>query len=295
MPIPTIRSTASDPTGDIQRQVNTLIQQAPFAANVAGASIALGDILVSGGNVSILADTMRGAARGRGRARPRSSAVVRDSVSINIENQGLNFMSVSRMTVTGVSGGHNVFTGAATDTTSPGITFQQDLTGSTPVVTVNASYNRKDPNTGLGVDLNGIPLTKTPDIYFNGEVTNLNGLLNISNALGNVVASKTYNAATIQVQVPNGTFTFNGGIGSIYNTNGVVSSQWAGVQFRPTDTLTAVMTAATWLGTYGIRSRRGLYCRQRPTVYPLLLQRRQRQRGCCTEQRFHRAHAQPVL
>ena len=246
---PTITiAAANDPTGDIQRQVNTLIQQAPFAANVAGASIALGDILVSGGNVSILADTMSGT-QVAGKAAPRVSS--RDSVSINIENQGLNFMSVSRMTVTGVSGGHNVFTGAATDTTSPGITFQQDLTGSTPVVTVNASYNRKDPNTGLGVDLNGIPLTRTPDIYFNGEVTNLNGLLNISNALGNVVASQTYNAATIQVTVPNGTFTFNGGVGSIYNTNGVVSSQWAGVQFRPTDTLTAVMTAATWLGTYG--------------------------------------------
>ncbi|MBR1212048.1 leukotoxin LktA family filamentous adhesin [Bradyrhizobium sp. JYMT SZCCT0180] len=246
---PTITiANANDPTGDIQRQVNTLIQQAPFAANVAGASIALGDIMVSGGNVSILADTMSGT-QVAGKAAPRVSS--RDSVSINIENQGLNFMSVSRMTVTGVSGGHNVFTGAATDATSPGITFQQDLTGSTPVVTVNASYNRKDPNTGLGVDLNGIPLTKTPDIYFNGEVTNLNGLLNISNALGNVVASKTYNAATIQVVVPNGTFTFNGGVGSIYNTNGVVSSQWAGVQFRPTDTLTAVMTAATWLGTYG--------------------------------------------
>ncbi|MBR1143695.1 leukotoxin LktA family filamentous adhesin [Bradyrhizobium sp. AUGA SZCCT0431] len=246
---PTITiATASDPTGDIQRQVNTLIQQAPFAANVAGASIALGDILVSGGNVSILAETMSGT-QVAGKAAPRVSS--RDSVSINIGNQGLNFMSVSRMTVTGVSGGHNIFTGAATDTTSPGITFQQDLTGSTPVVTVNASYNRKDPNTGLGVDLNGIPLTKTPDIYFNGEVTNLNGLLNIGNALGNVVASQTYNAATIQVQVPNGTFTFNGGVGSIYNTNGTVSSQWAGVQFRPTDTLTAVMTAATWLGTYG--------------------------------------------
>ncbi|MBR1266082.1 leukotoxin LktA family filamentous adhesin [Bradyrhizobium sp. AUGA SZCCT0222] len=246
---PTITiAAANDPTGDIQRQVNTLIQQAPFAANVAGASIALGDIMVSGGNVSILADTMSGT-QVAGKAAPRVSS--RDSVSINIENQGLNFMSVSRMTVTGVSGGHNIFTGAATDTTSPGITFQQDLTGSTPVVTVNASYNRKDPNTGLGVDLNGIPLTKTPDIYFNGEVTNLNGLLNISNALGNVVASKTYNAATIQVQVPNGTFTFNGGVGSIYNTNGIVSSQWAGVQFRPTETLTAVMTAATWLGTYG--------------------------------------------
>jgi hypothetical protein len=246
---PTITiATASDPTGDIQRQVNTLIQQAPFAANVAGSSIALGDILVSGGNVSILAETMSGA---QVAGKPAPSITSRDSVSINIENQGLNYMSVSKLSVSGVSGGHNFFTGAATDTTSPGITFQQDLTGSTPIVSVNASYNRKDPNTGLGVDLNGVLLTKTPDIYFNGTVTNVNGLLNIANALGNVVASQTYNAATIQVQVPNGTFTVNGGVGSIYNTNNAVASQWIHTQFRPTDTLTAVMTAATWLGTYG--------------------------------------------
>ena len=114
-----------------------------------------------------------------------------------------------------------------------------------------------------------------------------------------MVASKTYNAATIQVVVPNGTFTFNGGVGSIYNTNGVVSSQWAGVQFRPTDTLTAVMTAATWLGTYGQYVPGEVYIAGNGTYKPYThycCNGGSGSRGCCSEQRgVHRAHAQPVL
>ena len=240
--------TANDPTGDIQRQINTLIQQAPFAANASGSAFAFGNILVSAGNVSILAQSLTGAAVA-GAAAPFVSA--RDSVSIDIENQGLDFIDLSNLTVTGVSGGHLNFTGSATASTASGIAFQSDLSGATPVITVNASYSRKDPNTGQGVDQNGAPLTQTPDIYFDGTVTNLNGLLNIANALGNVVASQTFNAATIEMQVPNGSFTFNGGVGSIFNSNHDVASQWAGVEYRPTDTLTAVEAAATYLGTYG--------------------------------------------
>lgn len=38
-------SAASDPTGDIQRQINTLIQQAPFATNTPGSAFAFGNIL----------------------------------------------------------------------------------------------------------------------------------------------------------------------------------------------------------------------------------------------------------
>ena len=131
---------ATDPTGDIQRQINTLIQQAPFAANASGASIAIGDILVSAGNVSILAQTLSGT-QASGKPAPAISA--RDSVSIAIDNQGLNFMSLSKLTVTGVTGGHVVFTGAATNSnTSTGITFTQDNTGSTPVVNVNVRQSK---------------------------------------------------------------------------------------------------------------------------------------------------------
>ena len=41
------------------------------------------------------------------------------------------------------------FTGAANDTSSPGVTYHQDLNGTAPVISVNASYNVIDPISGL--------------------------------------------------------------------------------------------------------------------------------------------------
>ncbi|UVO26329.1 leukotoxin LktA family filamentous adhesin [Bradyrhizobium arachidis] len=248
---PAIMFTGSDPTGDIQRQINTLIQQAPFAANASGNAFAFGDILVSAGNVSILAQKLTGNSDA-GHTAPSVNA--RSSPMIKIENQGLDFVAVRNLTVTNVTGGNITY--RQIDHVDPdshsNVTFNASPSA-TPIIDISATYNRKDPNTGLGVDQNGNTLTRTPDIYFDGVVTNQNGLLKITNSLGNVVASQTLDAATIQMVVPNGSFTFNGGVGSIFTTNHDVASQWANVQYKPddNDTLTAVMAAATYLGAYG--------------------------------------------
>ncbi len=245
---PSITFSGSDPTGDIQRQINTLIQQAPFAANASGNAFAFGDILVSGGNVSIIAQRLTGAG-GAGNVAP--SVIARSSPLIKIENQGLDFIALSNLTITNVTGGLVTHPDVAAGSSS-NVTFTSN-NSATPLIDISAIYNSKDPNTGLGIDQNGNTLTRTPDIYFDGVVTNEQGLLKITNNLGNVVASQTLDAATIQMVVPNGSFTFNGGVGSIFSTNHDVASQWANVEYKPADndTLTAVMAAATYLGAYG--------------------------------------------
>ena len=237
-----ITAINDDADGTKQRQINTAVQQAPFASHGSGQVYSFGNILVSAGNVSILAKSISGT---------NGQVYARDSVEIGVENQGLNFLDLHKLTVTSVAGGHMIFTGSATDSTSTGITYHSDLTGSSPLIAINASYNRKDPNTGQGVDQNGQPLVTTPDIYFDGEVTNLSGLLSITNQLGSVVASQNMSVLTMEMTVPNGAFTFNGGAGTIYNFPSDVAAQWNGVEYRPLDTLTAVEAAATWLGTYG--------------------------------------------
>jgi len=237
-----ITALNDDADGTKQRQINTAVQQAPFASHGSGQVYTFGNILVSAGNVSILAKSISGT---------NGQVYARDSVEIGVENQGLSFLDLHKLIVTSVAGGHMNFTGSAASSTSTGVTFHSDLTGSAPLIVLNASYNRKDPNTGQGVDLNGQPLVTTPDIYFDGEVTNLSGLLSITNQLGSVVATQSMSVLTMEMSVPNGAFTFNGGAGTIYNFPSDVAAQWAGVEYRPTDTLTAVEAAATWLGTYG--------------------------------------------
>lgn len=250
-PTPTMSPSGADPTGDIQRQINALIQQAPYTSDAAGNAFAFGDMLVSAGNVSILAQRLSGNSDA-GHAAP--AVIARGSPMIKVENRGLDFIDFANLTVTNVTGGNINY--RQIDHVDPdshsNVTFTA-TPSATPIIDISATYNRVDPGSGLGVDGNGNQLTRTPDIYFDGVVTNENGLLKITNQLGSIVASQSLNAATVQMVAPNGSFVFLGGIGSFYTSNHDVVSQWAGVQYKPTDndTLTAVMAAATYLGAYG--------------------------------------------
>lgn len=247
----TMAPSGADPTGDVQRQINALIQQAPYTSDAAGNAFAFGDILVSAGNVSILAQKLSGNSLS-GHTAP--SVTAQSSPTIRVENRGLDFMDFANLTVTNVTGGNITY--RQIDHVDPdshsNVTFTA-TPSATPIIDISATYNRVDPSTGLGVDGNGNQLTRKPDIYFDGIVTNENGLLKITSQLGSVVASQSLNAATIQMVAPNGSFIFLGGVGSFYSSNHDVTSQWAGVEYKPADndTLTAVMAAATYLGAYG--------------------------------------------
>ncbi|EJN11737.1 hypothetical protein PMI42_04907, partial [Bradyrhizobium sp. YR681] len=245
----TMSPSGTDPTGDIQRQIDTLIKQAPFTSDAPGNAFAFGDMLVSAGNVSILAQKLTG----NSGTNPAAPAVIaRSSPLIKIENKGLDFMSLANLTVTDVTGGNITY--RQIDHVDPdsqsNVTFTA-MPSATPVIDISATYNRLDPDSGQGIDQNGNVLIRTPDIYFNGAVNNGNGLLKVVNNLGSVVASQSLSAATVQIVVPKGTFTFLGGIGSFYDSSSAVTSQWETTENRPEDALTAVMTAATYLGAYG--------------------------------------------
>ncbi|WP_027569225.1 leukotoxin LktA family filamentous adhesin [Bradyrhizobium sp. URHA0013] len=247
----TMSPSGTDPTGDFQRQINALIQQAPYTSDAAGNAFAFGDMLVSAGNVSILAQKLTG----NSGTNPAAPAVIaRSSPMIKIENRGLDFMDLANLTVTNITRGNITY--RQIDHVDPdshsNVTFTA-TPSATSIIDISATYNRLDPSSGLGVDQNGNQLTRTPDIYFDGVVNNENGLLKITNNLGSIVASQSLNAATVQMVAPNGSFVFLGGIGSFYTSNHDVLSQWSGVEFKPgdNDTLTAVMAAATYLGAYG--------------------------------------------
>ncbi|MBS0536807.1 MAG: leukotoxin LktA family filamentous adhesin [Proteobacteria bacterium] len=236
-----ITAVNDDTNGTKQRQIDTLIQQAPFASRGSGQVYAFNNIPASAGNVSILAKNLYGT---------NGSVTANGSPQISIDNQGIKFLALNALTITAVTGGNVNFTGSAGESQSLGITYRRDTTGTQPLIRVSASYNTIDNSTGQAV-YNGQPLVTTPDIYFNGPVTVVNGLLSITDLLGSVVATQSLTPLVMEMYVPKGAFTFNGGANSIYNLSGDVASQWDSQEFRPTDTLTAVEAAATWLGTYG--------------------------------------------
>ena len=247
----TMAPAGADATGDIQRQINALIQQVPYTSNASGNAFAFGDMLVSAGNVSILAQKLTGNSLA-GHSAP--AVIARSSPMIKVENRGLDFMDFANLTVTDVTGGNITY--RQIDHVDPdshsNVTFTA-TPSATPIIDISATYNRVDPDSGLGVDGSGNQLNRKPDIYFDGIVTNEGGLLKITNKLGSIVASQSLKAATVQMVAPNGSFVFLGGVGSFYDSNHDVTAQWAGVQYKPAnnDTLTAVMAAATYLGAYG--------------------------------------------
>ncbi|MDP1581801.1 MAG: leukotoxin LktA family filamentous adhesin, partial [Bradyrhizobium sp.] len=247
----TINALNDDADGTKQRQINTYIQQLPYMSDQNGAAFAFGDILASAGNVSILANTLSGTIVNG--VTPSVSA--RDSALISFDNQGTKFLFTSALALSGVSGGRIHFTGAATDgsvvqSATQGIAFSRDLSAQTPTILVNASYNATNANL-QPIDQNGNLLATTPDIYFGGVITNVNGLLSVTSQLGNVLITRDIRAGTVAMTVPNGLIGGNLGANSVYNSNFDVASQWSSVQYRPTDVLTAVYAAATYLGIHG--------------------------------------------
>jgi hypothetical protein len=258
-----------DSAGTKQRQINTLVQEIAYMVDAGGPAFVFGNILASAGNVSILADTLSGAIVNN----VKPSVTAYDSPKISIDNQGLDFLFVHDLLLSGVSGGRINFTGAATDSsvtqsTTQGITFTRDLSAQTPSIIVNASYNATDAN-HKEVDQSGVEQLTTPDIYFGGTVTTVSGLLSVTNQLGNVLLAGAMNAGTVSMTVPNGMIGGALGANSVYYSNYDPASQWSAVEYRPTDILTAVEAAATYLGAMAPPGTQGIaYVDGDPTKLP---------------------------
>ncbi|MGA7964778.1 MAG: leukotoxin LktA family filamentous adhesin, partial [Gammaproteobacteria bacterium] len=241
-PIP---AQGDDAAGTKQREIDTLVKQLGYLSTGSGPAYRFGNVFASAGNVSILAGSLRGTTVNG----VTPSVAARGSAGIGIDNQGIDFLFLSDLTLSGISGGRINFTGAATDSSAQGVTFSRDLSDGTPSIIVDASYSATNVNREP-VDRNGNVLATTPDIYFGGPISNENGLLSVTNLLGNVLITRDIRAGTVVMTVPNGMIGGNLGANSVYNTNYDVASQWSSVEYRPTNILTAVYAAATYLGTF---------------------------------------------
>lgn len=242
-----ITAQNDDTAGTKQRQIDTYIQQLPYMTDQNGSAYAFGNITGSAGNVSILAGTITGNVVNG----VTPSVTARDSALISVDNQGTNFLFMSALTLSSITGGRINFVGGAQDSDIQGhVNLSRDLSNQTPTITLNASWSAMN-DSRQPVDREGHLLITTPDIYFGGVVTNVSGLLNVTNLLGNVLITRDIRAGTVVMTVPNGLIGGNLGANSVYNSNFDVASQWTGVEYRPTDVLTAVYAAATYLGMYG--------------------------------------------
>ena len=254
-----ITAQNDDASGTKQRQINTLIQQLPYLNDAGGPAYKFGNILASAGNVSILATTLTTTGG-------TPSITARDSAKITFDNQGIKFLFLSDLAVSAVTGGRLNFTGQATDTNSTGFGFNRDLTNQVPSIIINASWSSTNVNR-QPIDRDGHVLATTPDIYFGGNVVNYNGLLNVTNQLGNVLITRDMRVGTVVMNVPNGMIGGSLGANSVYNSNYDVSAQWNDVEYRPTNILQAVSAAATYLG-YAAYATGGAYIDGDPSKTP---------------------------
>ncbi|WP_117193775.1 leukotoxin LktA family filamentous adhesin, partial [Rhizobium terrae] len=223
--------TVSD---DNRRQTEAFVNQI-YAGGIPDrqvGSVAIGSMWASAGSVTINADTLSGSARITAKGAPR----------IDVVNSSLNYVLLNKLLLTTNEGGRVDFTGGASS--AAGIIVSTDTNPAKPEISIRSIWDDRDH---LG---NPIIPTVTPDIYFLGGVSNFNGVVTVRNAVGNVtILGNSFEAATIDMQVPRGNLSVNWGAGTIYETNNDVMAQWRGPnnQYRPTNVADAVAAVATYL------------------------------------------------
>ncbi|WP_179145253.1 leukotoxin LktA family filamentous adhesin [Rhizobium sp. RU36D] len=232
-------------SADARRQVETFVNQIRTGSvpdRMVG-TVAIGSIMASAGDVEIHADTLSGSANVTAKGAPR----------IDIVNNGRGYVLLNKLLLTSNEGGHVDFTGAAAASSANGLRISTDTGPDKPEISVRSTW-------GGDVDHLGnvtIP-SVTPDIYFLGDVQNLNGAVTVRNAIGNVtILGNSFSAATIDMQVPRGNLTVNQGAGSIYETNNDVMAQWRGNQYRPLSAAQAVQAVATYMEGWANIDRQG--------------------------------------
>jgi filamentous hemagglutinin family protein len=219
---------------DSSRQVETFVRQIGTGSvpdqNIAG-TLRLGDMMAQGGNVTINAAELSGAATVTAKGTPR----------IEVTSNGRSYMLLNKLLLATNEGGQITYTGGVSG--AAGIDEAKLPGNGKPEILVRSLYpGDVDPFGNITIP------SVTPDIYFLDDVSNLVGAVTIRNSIGNVTTlSPVFEAAIIDMEIPRGNLTVNLGAGTVYDTNNSVPAQWRGTQIRPGSAASAVEYVASYL------------------------------------------------
>ncbi|WP_036138968.1 leukotoxin LktA family filamentous adhesin [Luteibacter sp. 9135] len=147
----------------------------------------LGSMFASGGNLTVHAGNISGS----------GVLAANGSPSVAVNNASSAYLVLNDINVSANAGGAVTFTGGANAASDAAMGVHNDTSGIAPSVTLNNSYTGSMPNQPSSV-------TQGPAMLLGGTITNLGGLVDISNATGSVGQFAPISAQQIKEYVPNG-------------------------------------------------------------------------------------------
>jgi filamentous hemagglutinin family protein len=147
----------------------------------------LGSMFASGGNLTVHAGNISGS----------GVLTANGSPSVAVNNASSAYLVLNDINVSANAGGAVTFTGGANAASDAAMGVHNDTSGIAPSVTLNNSYTGSMPNQPSSV-------TQGPAMLLGGTITNLGGLVDISNATGSVGQFAPISAQQIKEYVPNG-------------------------------------------------------------------------------------------
>ena len=176
------------------------------------ATITFGDLFASGGDINIHGRSLSGT----------GSLISRGAAAITVNHDSPNYLTMSNIVIGNTQGGHVQFSGGAV--APSGMTVTQGNTTAAPQVTINANYLASQPLT--------TPLANPPAIILQGVVSNLNGNVAIFNRFGDLAVYNSLDAASVNLNLPNGRMVVDLGWG-FFSTGGAPQSMLSGYMVRP--------------------------------------------------------------
>ncbi|MBL8225533.1 MAG: leukotoxin LktA family filamentous adhesin [Chromatiales bacterium] len=172
-----------------------------------------GTLFVSGGQVTVNADSLSGS----------GVLTARGGPVISINNLSPNYLVLGPALIPNTPGGRVLFTGAAGRAQAGSITVNEINPGQAPVIQVANRFDGPVGTTSGGFG---------PALFLTGPIQNLGGLVSIENVSGSLGQVATIFGQQVQVTVPNGVAVISIPNGTYY-VSGTPYDQWGGFMIWP--------------------------------------------------------------
>lgn len=147
----------------------------------------LGSLIAAGGDVTLHGSSFAGS----------GSVTANGNPQINLTNASKDYLALGTVEIPSDSGGKVLFTGAAGADAVGSLSITGDNSSNTPTISIANTYPNVVKNASETI-------TQGPAIFLNGSITNLSGLVDITNVKGSVGQFAPISAQQIKETVPNG-------------------------------------------------------------------------------------------
>jgi hypothetical protein len=174
----------------------------------------LGTLYASGGSVTVNAGTLTGA----------GTITAYGGPSITVTNNSPDYLVLGAVNIPNIPGGQVNFTGAAGLSSDKSLVINQIGATASPSVIINQAYNGSVGSNGGNYG---------PALFLTGPITNLGGVVSITNVSGSLGQAATVYGQQVNISVPQGVTIVTIAPPGVYYAGGNPYSEWQNYMLWP--------------------------------------------------------------